>query len=425
MGLPTPSSLPLNLAAGLPPQPQLTPRDPKDFPLLINTSWYQKQWKLSTKSSAANGDMLGPAVGPDDVAHPDGSHVASGNPAKSGARTFKKNESQSKQHHYLQDENGNIVSDARADAMRRVAREGFTIIAEAGLAKDTWQHHSVPVRRWFRTFLSSKFIEFEYCDLEWKAEQLARDIFSAWMRSPNRAHYLSHLQISNPAKLEAKEEDGEPLPFPIPLASNPLLGLTQRKKRAAPSGEQLNGVASGSGKRPKVVLIDSTAASADPSVAPTPNQPSLQAAPAVTPTLLTSSTPCTADGVPQAAVNESMNISGTGDVAAPLPRVSIPPTLDKIAKGPTETAASKPEALHDAAPLSLPFRMTELEEGSPKIVAEPDLVHSAIPPNPPITAITQTTLTGTTPSSATHSSETSDAVRGATPVSSNWLANPL
>ena len=81
---------------------------------------------------------------------------------------------------FLQDKDGNIIDGHRAREIRIHARAIFVGFAMHGKHFTSWGDADAASRKTFYTEMRTRFEEFQFCDLDWKAEQIATDTFPGW-----------------------------------------------------------------------------------------------------------------------------------------------------------------------------------------------------------------------------------------------------
>ena len=81
---------------------------------------------------------------------------------------------------FLQDKDGNIIDGHRAREIRIHARAIFVGFAMQGKQFTSWGDADAASRKVFYTEMRTRFEEFQFCDLDWKAEQIATDTFPGW-----------------------------------------------------------------------------------------------------------------------------------------------------------------------------------------------------------------------------------------------------
>jgi hypothetical protein len=88
---------------------------------------------------------------------------------------------------YLQHENGDVIDGWRASDIRRYARSIFVGFAMQGKVFQSWVEGVDAVSRTsFYRDLAARYPEVGLCELDWKSEQIASDIYSQW-----RGHWLN------------------------------------------------------------------------------------------------------------------------------------------------------------------------------------------------------------------------------------------
>ncbi|PPQ94902.1 hypothetical protein CVT25_004370 [Psilocybe cyanescens] len=81
---------------------------------------------------------------------------------------------------YIQDKDGQIIDGHRAREVRIHARAVFVGFAMQGKQFLSWGDADAISRRTFYNEMAIRFDELQYCDLDWKAEQIATDTFPGW-----------------------------------------------------------------------------------------------------------------------------------------------------------------------------------------------------------------------------------------------------
>lgn len=78
---------------------------------------------------------------------------------------------------YIQHKDCQIIDGHRAREIRIHARAVFVGFALEGKLFSSWGHTDVVSRMDFYNQMATRFEEIQYCDLDWKAEQVAIDMF--------------------------------------------------------------------------------------------------------------------------------------------------------------------------------------------------------------------------------------------------------
>jgi hypothetical protein len=101
---------------------------------------------------------------------------------------------------YLQHENGNVIDGWRASDIRRYARSIFVGFALQGKVFQSWVEGVDAASRisYYRD-IEARFPEVGLCELDWKSEQIASEIYSQW-----RSNWIN--------KQEAEKNKGKSLP---------------------------------------------------------------------------------------------------------------------------------------------------------------------------------------------------------------------
>lgn len=146
--------------------------------------WYRHQWTsassnrvadISTKAENENEDEDGEA----EVA--EGEDLESVSPAPGSQRGQGRcragiNVSM----RYIQDKDGKVIDGHRAREIRIHARAIFVGFVMQGKQFTSWGDADATSRRLFYNEMVIRFEELQYCDLDWKAEQIATDTFPGW-----------------------------------------------------------------------------------------------------------------------------------------------------------------------------------------------------------------------------------------------------
>jgi hypothetical protein len=100
---------------------------------------------------------------------------------------------------YVELEDGTVVDGDRAGEMRKFARSIWVSFAKKGSPPSKWGHADIEMRKTYYKEMGHRFPELTYCDLNWKAEQIATDNYPSW--------YLNWHPKGETVQM--KEEDGE------------------------------------------------------------------------------------------------------------------------------------------------------------------------------------------------------------------------
>jgi hypothetical protein len=81
---------------------------------------------------------------------------------------------------YIQEKDGQVINGHRARDIRIHARAIFVGFTMQGKRFLSWGDVDAVSRRTFYNEMASRFEELQYCDLDWKSEQIAIDTFPGW-----------------------------------------------------------------------------------------------------------------------------------------------------------------------------------------------------------------------------------------------------
>ena len=144
--------------------------------------WYRHQWtsasasnritEISSKAENENGDEDVEAEGEEleSVSPAPGSQRGQGR-CRAGINVSMR---------YIQDTDGKVIDGHRAREIRIHARAIFVGFAMQGKHFASWGDADATSRRFFYNEMVIRFEELQYCDLDWKAEQIATDTFPGW-----------------------------------------------------------------------------------------------------------------------------------------------------------------------------------------------------------------------------------------------------
>ncbi|KAF9470603.1 hypothetical protein BDN70DRAFT_901973 [Pholiota conissans] len=137
---------------------------------------------------------------------------------------------------YIQDKDGQVIDGHRAREIRIHARAIFVGFASQGKQFSSWGDADAVSRRTFYNEMASRFEELQYCDLDWKAEQIAIDTYPGWKvtwlkkkkktldekSGLKRPHQEFGVEESDPKRLKAAESTSTPSfpPSETPVVTN-------------------------------------------------------------------------------------------------------------------------------------------------------------------------------------------------------------
>lgn len=133
----------------------------------------------------------------------------------SGAPKGKRGRGRASQGHnvkmrYLQHENGEIIDGWRASDIRRYARSIFVGFAFEGKVFHSWVEGVDAASRtsYYRDMLT-RFPEVGFCELDWKSEQIASDIYSQWRSNWINKHELGSEKTKGKGSKRLADEDSK------------------------------------------------------------------------------------------------------------------------------------------------------------------------------------------------------------------------
>jgi len=100
---------------------------------------------------------------------------------------------------YVELEDGTVINGDRAGEIRKFARSIWVSFSKKGPPPSKWGQADIEMRKTYCKEMGHRFPELTYCDLDWKAEQIATDNYPSWY-----VHWLPKGET-----LQMKEEDGE------------------------------------------------------------------------------------------------------------------------------------------------------------------------------------------------------------------------
>ncbi len=187
--------------------------DPKDFPHI--DYWYKHQWMAaapdhSTKTRNEESEK-------EDVA---GTQRGQGR-SRMGINVAMR---------YIQTEDGTVIDGYRATEMRHHARAVFIGLVDNGKQFASWGEADAMSRRVFYNEMASRFTELSYCELDWKAEQIATDTYPGWKlnwtNKEKRSRQESVPKTSHHKRLKGPESISlalTSLPGPTPKSTMPSI----------------------------------------------------------------------------------------------------------------------------------------------------------------------------------------------------------
>lgn len=150
-----------------------------DYPLI--DYWYKRQWVSSSADRITEITGKGENEEEDGIAEDPAEDLRSTSPGPGAQRGQGRSRAGiNVSMRYIQDEDGKIIDGHRAREIRIHARALFVGFAMQGKQFASWGDADAISRRTFYTEMVNRFEELQYCDLDWKSEQIATDAFPGW-----------------------------------------------------------------------------------------------------------------------------------------------------------------------------------------------------------------------------------------------------
>lgn len=153
--------------------------DPNDYKFI--DYWFRHQWVASLGDRVT--DITGKAGNEDDDTEDFGEELQSlSDPSLAGAQ---RGQGRSRAGinvamRFIQDCHGQVIDGHRAREIRIHARALFVGFALQGKHFCSWGDADALSRKNFYNEMVSRFEELQYCDLDWKSEQIAIDTYPGW-----------------------------------------------------------------------------------------------------------------------------------------------------------------------------------------------------------------------------------------------------
>ncbi|KAG2108666.1 uncharacterized protein F5147DRAFT_652668 [Suillus discolor] len=88
---------------------------------------------------------------------------------------------------FLEDEDGNPLASTAIDSIRRTMRRLFEMLASKNIAPPSWGRLSEQAYLLFHIAIGTAHPELRFCSNDWKANELAKNVYSAWRTARRRA----------------------------------------------------------------------------------------------------------------------------------------------------------------------------------------------------------------------------------------------
>lgn len=189
----------------------------EDYPMV--TYWYRHEYH----SALADGKITSVDDAPiypneaddndDEGNGEDGATVPeqSGGVAKGKRGKGRASQGQNVKMRYLQRENGDVIDGWRASEIRRFARSIFVGFALQGKVFHSWvEGVDAASRTCFYRDMAARFPELGLCELDWKSEQVASEIYSQWRSNWMNKQEAEKTKGKNPTKRFVEDNSNDP-----------------------------------------------------------------------------------------------------------------------------------------------------------------------------------------------------------------------
>jgi hypothetical protein len=130
---------------------------------------------------------------------------------------------------YIETAEGLIVDGFKASEMRSFARSIWLSFTELHIAPSKWGRCSIQTRRYYHREMGVRFPELLLCESDWKADQVATQIYSGW-----HGKWLKR-QDSQEVQSDSDSEESED----VPPAIGPADSKRSRVDSMAPATKRL------------------------------------------------------------------------------------------------------------------------------------------------------------------------------------------
>ena len=195
--------------------------NPEDFPHI--DYWYKHQWTGAVDRIT---NLTGKEENEEDVPMDKGIKSKEMRPV-SPAPSTQRGQGRSRlginvSMRYVQLKDGTVIDGHRATEMRNHARAVFVGFADDGKNFASWGEADAMSRRIYYNEMAFRFEELSYCELDWKAEQIATDIFPGWKLSwANKQNRLREETTEKSSKRTRQESVTHQKRFKGPESTGP------------------------------------------------------------------------------------------------------------------------------------------------------------------------------------------------------------
>lgn len=161
-----------------PPEAERPRLNPDDFKQI--DYWYKHQW-LAVSGDRVTNIPAKPVENEDEDGEDFGEDFRSTSPAPTAQRGQARSRAGiNVSLRFVQDQHGQVIDGHRAREIRIHARAIFVGFANKGTHFLAWGDADAASRKHFFAEMASRFEELQYCDLDWKSDQITTDTFPGW-----------------------------------------------------------------------------------------------------------------------------------------------------------------------------------------------------------------------------------------------------
>ena len=126
---------------------------------------------------------------------------------------------------YAELEDGTVVDGHVASSIRRCARASWVHLANVGNLPSRWRSASSATLRTYHEEMYRRFPYLQYCDDNWKVEQIAMDNYPSW---------YSTWRSKNPSETHVKDEEIEEPPTAVKCPNDTISDLVTKRPKTSP-----------------------------------------------------------------------------------------------------------------------------------------------------------------------------------------------
>ncbi|EGN97444.1 hypothetical protein SERLA73DRAFT_75128 [Serpula lacrymans var. lacrymans S7.3] len=128
---------------------------------------------------------------------------------------------------YVEDSDGTIINGHKATEIQKIAHSIWVELANMGKAPKTWMGAGREVLDYYRSKLYQKVPQLRYCELDWKANQIAIDNYPSWY-----SNHFREPKVKRNALCQICKTQVSPLAVNDPIKALPYLLPAQSRTKA-------------------------------------------------------------------------------------------------------------------------------------------------------------------------------------------------